>query len=53
MLLIKRVIEAGFIQRHETPGQIFIGGMKSNPDFVAITAKGREFIENLGLHKID
>jgi hypothetical protein len=52
MLLVKRGIDAGYIQRHETPAGVLIGGMKSNPDYLTITQKGREFIESLGLHEV-
>jgi hypothetical protein len=52
MLLAKRVIEAGFVQRIETPAGVVIGGMKSNPDYLLITEQGRKFIEELGLHEI-
>lgn len=52
MLLVKRILEAGYIERHETETVAMIGGMKSNPDYLTITAKGREFIESLGLHEI-
>jgi len=52
MLLAKRVIEAGYVHRVETPAGVVIGGMKSNPDYLLITDKGRAFIEELGLHEI-
>ena len=52
MLLVKRMIEAGYVQRIETPTGVAIGGMKSNPDYLLITDSGRKFIEELGLHEI-
>lgn len=50
MLLIKRLLDSGFVQRHaNTNGGVFIGGMKSDPDVVALTKQGKEFVESLGL----
>ena len=51
MLLVKRMIEAGYVQRIETPAGVVIGGMKSNPDYLLITDNGRRFVEELGLHE--
>src|SRR5438876_8050096 len=51
MLLVKRMLEAGYVQRVETPAGVLIGGMKSNPDYLLITDLGRKFIEDLGLHE--
>lgn len=47
-LLIKRLLEAGYIARVEQKGGVFIGGMKSDPDFLVITEKGKEFVASLG-----
>ncbi|MDZ7798428.1 MAG: HNH endonuclease signature motif containing protein [Patescibacteria group bacterium] len=47
ILLVKRIIEAGFIKWIQTPAGVKIGGMKSNPDYLQITDKGSEFIDNL------
>jgi hypothetical protein len=48
VLLLKRLIEAGYIQYTVTQGMAFIGGMKSNPDFIAISQKGLDYIASLG-----
>ena len=52
MLLVKRLLEAGYVNRIETPPGVLIGGMKSNPDYLTITGKGRTFVTDLGLHEI-
>ena len=49
VLLIKRLLEAGYIRRIESQGGVFLGGMKSNPDILVITEKGKEFVNSLGL----
>jgi len=51
-LLIKRLIEANYVQLIKTPAGIMIGGMKSNPDFLRITTTGKEFISNLSTDNI-
>jgi hypothetical protein len=52
MLLVHRLLESGYIVRHETTGGIFLNGMKSNPDYLTITPAGREFVQSLGLHEL-
>ena len=47
ILLIKRIIEAGYVKWHQTPAGVMIGGMKSNPDYLQITDTGREFLKGL------
>jgi len=46
-LLIKRSIEAGFVEYIRTPKGVSAGGMKLNPDFVKITKSGREYVDSL------
>lgn len=48
VLLLKRLIEAGYIQYTVTQGMAFVGGMKSNPDFITISQKGLDYIASLG-----
>lgn len=52
ILLIKRIIEANYVDWIKTPSAVEIGGMKANPDYLRITEKGRKFIELLGLRNI-
>ena len=49
LLLIKRLLDTGYVARVESQGGVFIGGMKSNPDILVITDKGREFVASLGV----
>jgi hypothetical protein len=48
MLLLKRLIESGYVQYDSTPAGVTIGGMKSNPDYISITQKGLNYIASLG-----
>jgi len=52
ILLIKRIIESGFVKWIQTPAGVMIGGMKSNPDYIQITSLGREFVESLSLKEV-
>ena len=48
MLLLKRLIESGYVLYTITPAGVSINGMKSNPDFIRITEKGIKYILSLG-----
>jgi hypothetical protein len=48
----KKALDSGFISVHELSVGSFAGGIKTTPDLIAITPKGREFIDELGLHKL-
>lgn len=48
MMLLKRLIESGYIQYITTPAGVTIGGMKSNPDYILITKKGLNYVASLG-----
>ena len=48
MLLLKRLIESGYIKYISTPTSVAIGGMKSNPDYIGITKEGLAYIDSLG-----
>jgi len=47
-LLLKRLIDSGYIQYIVTPATAIIGGMKSNPDYIQISQKGLDYLETLG-----
>jgi len=51
-ILLKRIIESDFIEVHEQEGGVFIGGMRSNPDTLTLTNKGREFLDDLGVEEL-
>lgn len=48
VLLIKRLIESGYVDYTVTPAGVLIGDMKSNPDYITISAKGAEYVSSLG-----
>lgn len=52
MVLLKRLLEAGYVKRtvRKPIGQV--GGLKLNADHLTLTGKGREFIESLGLNEL-
>ena len=52
MLLIKRLIDAGYIRRIVQKSTVAVGGLKLNADHLTITEEGREFVNSLGLHKL-
>jgi hypothetical protein len=52
-ILLKRLLDSQFIGIQSPSGQVIIGGMRTNPDTIFITDKGRSFIEELGLREID
>ncbi len=47
-LLLKRLIDSGFIQYTVTPAGVIVGGMKSNPDYIQISQAGVEYLNSLG-----
>ena len=48
MMLLKRLIESGYVEYGQTPAGVTIGGMKSNPDYIRITRKGLDYVSSLG-----
>jgi HNH endonuclease len=60
LILLKRIIESGFIAVHEVSvviamgieTEVFVGNIKTSPDIIAITPKGRQFIEELGISEL-
>ena len=51
-LLIKRLLDSNFVRIDENKTGIFTGPVKTTPDFLVITDKGRDFIKSLGIEKI-
>lgn len=47
ILLLKRIIDEGYIKWIQTPPGVMAGGMKINPDYLQITEKGRGFVKNI------
>lgn len=51
-ILLKRVLDAGYVRIQKASGVVEIDGMQANPDFLLITDKGRGFVNELGLHEL-
>ena len=51
-VFLKRTLESGYLGVIEPEVSIKLDGMRSNPDIVHITDKGRAFVESLGLHEL-
>ncbi|MBW3099163.1 HNH endonuclease [Pseudohoeflea coraliihabitans] len=52
MLLIKRLLDAGYLHVQQPQGGVFIGGMQSAPCLLTISEKGKAFIDELDLHEL-
>jgi HNH endonuclease len=52
LILLKRVLDSGFISVHEISSGMTIGNIKTTPDIIAITPRGREFIADLGIAEL-
>ncbi len=52
LVLLKRVLEAGYITIHRMPGTIKAFGAPITADVLAMTDKGRAFIQDLGTHEL-
>lgn len=48
-ILIKRLIESGFVFIEQQQSGVSLGGMQASPDLVHITPKGRQFVADIGL----
>lgn len=51
-ILLKRLLDSDFIYLIRTESGSWIGDIKTTPDLIGITPKGREFISDLGLHEL-
>jgi hypothetical protein len=52
LILLKRILDSNFISVHVVEAGMYVGNVKSNPDLIAITQKGRDFVADLGLHEL-
>jgi len=52
LVFLRRLLESGFISVHEEGSGMMVSGIKATPDYIAITPKGRAFIDELGLHEL-
>jgi hypothetical protein len=53
LMLLKRVIESEYLRVY-TPANVsvILAGMRSNPDYLFLTDKGRAFVDGFGLHEL-
>lgn len=51
MLLIKRLLDAGYLEVRRSSGGVYLSGMQASPDYLFITAAGREYVDSLGLER--
>ena len=47
LMLIKRIIDSGFVELKESDFLSGVNEMKLNPDYIKLTEKGRDFISHL------
>jgi hypothetical protein len=52
LILLKRLLESGFMGVHELPSYSSIGDIRTTPDLIYITERGRSFVQELGLHEL-
>lgn len=51
-LLIKGILEEGFVKILQQPGTVAFFGVKMNPDFLVITEDGRRFVRDFSTNEI-
>jgi len=51
-ILLKRLYDSGYIESHEPTFRVTVGNLRATTDIVAITSKGRAFVEEFGLHEL-
>lgn len=51
-IFLKRALEAGLIKVHTQSGAVIIGGMRTNPDILLITDKGRQLVRDLNAYEL-
>jgi hypothetical protein len=52
LILLKRLLDSGFITVHCSESASVVNGIKYSPDLISITPKGRTFVAELGLHEL-
>ena len=49
-ILINRILAVGYVEIFpQKKGDVFVGGMRINPDHLRITDNGRKFVKDIGL----
>lgn len=52
MVLIRRILEAGYIQVIKSGSGVVINGLQQSPDYLVITSEGRSFLAEFGQHEL-
>lgn len=52
LLLLKRLLDAGYIEERQSPAHMVISGIDLTPRLVRLTPKGRSFIGEIGIHEL-
>jgi hypothetical protein len=52
LILLKRILDSGFLHIHTAHGSISSFGMDLTPRILTLTDKGRSYITELGLHEL-
>lgn len=47
VMLIKRILDAGYVECHPQGNHVTVSGLPISPDHLYITEQGRDFIENV------
>ena len=51
LMLIKRILDAGYVECHSQGDHVTVSGLPISPDHLYITGKGRDFIENVSMRE--
>lgn len=52
MMLIRRILEAGYIEVHEPGGHVIVGGLDQTPRLLTLSQKGRDFLAEFAQHEL-
>jgi hypothetical protein len=52
LILLKRLLDSKYIGIHRLSTAIEVDGIRTSPDIIYITDKGREFVQEIGLHEL-
>lgn len=52
LILLKRILESGFLDVHSPPGSIRNFGVDMTPKTIMLSQRGRTFINEIGLHEM-
>jgi len=52
LILLKRSLESGFLHVQSPPGSVSSFGMVITPNILTLTDKGRNFLNEIGIHEL-